>query len=126
MSADAIRIFKEDYFEDIVGVTRYDTEPLIHLVLKFDFNSGDENADRLAKRDYYYLKTKPFFPGIHLPSDKSIQENGYAEVSMDIIPNKELEGILLRYADTAKIVSPESFRERMLNRIQTIVNKQNE
>ncbi len=125
MSAEEIRVFKEDYFEDIVGVTRYDAEPLIHLVLRFDFTTGDENANRAAKRDYFYLKTKPFFPGIHLPSDKSVQENGYAEVSMDIIPNKELEGILLRYADTAKIVSPESFREKMLNRIQAIIDKQN-
>lgn len=125
MSIDELRDFKEDYFGDIVGVTRLEDIDPIHLVLRFDFNSGDEKTDKASKRDYYYLKTKPFYPGIHLPSDASIQENGYADVSMDIIPNKELEGILLRYADTAKIIEPEDFKYRFMSRIQKIVNKQN-
>ena len=43
---------------------------------------------------------------------------------MDIIPNKELEGILLRHADTAKIAEPADFREIMLKRIDNIVKKQ--
>ena len=123
MSLNEIREFKEDYFGDIVGVTRFDNPP-IHLVLRFEFNTGNEQQDKDSRRNYFYLKTKPFYPGIHLPSDAFIQEHGYADVSMDIIPNKELEGILLRYADTAKIIEPADFRDRMLNRIHQIVNKQ--
>ena len=121
-----IRDFKEEYFGDIVGVTRHDSIGSINLVLRFDFNSGDEAKDYAAKRDYFYLRTKPFFPYIIFPNDDVIESNGFAEVSMNIIPNKELEGILLRYADTAKIVGPADFREKMLERIQNIVNKQEE
>lgn len=126
VSVQDVHDFKEEYFGDIVGVTRVDTEPLIHLVLRFDFKTGDERKDRDAKRDYYYLRTKPFYPYISFSSEEEIKKNGYAEASMDIIPNKELEGMLLRYADTAKIICEEEFRARMLNRIQNIVKKQEE
>ena len=124
VSIQDVKDFKEDYFGDIVGVTRLDSEGPIHLVLRFDFNTGDPKQDNAARRDYYYLRTKPFYPYINFPREDSIKENGYAEVTMDIIPNKELEGILLRYADAAKIVGPVEFRDKMLNRIQDIVKKQ--
>ena len=126
VSVQDVKDFKEDYFGDIVGVTRIENGPRIHLVLRFDFNTGDEKKDNAARRDYYYLRTKPFYPYITFPKEKDIAQNGYAEVSMDIIPNKELEGILLRYADTAKIAEPADFREKMLKRIENIVNKQKE
>lgn len=124
VSVQDVKDFKEDYFGDIVGVTRIESEGRIPLVLRFDLNSGDEKKDNASRRDYYYLRTKPFYPYISFPCEESIKEKGYAEVSMDIIPNKELEGILLRYADTAKIVGPETFRNRMLSRINTILEKQ--
>lgn len=123
VSVEKLREFKESYFDGIVGVTRRDASP-IHLVLRFDFNTSDAQANKAALRDYYYMKTKPFSPDLHFPSDSKIQEDGFAEVWLDIIPNKELEAILLRYADTAKIIEPTDFRQRMLNRIYQIVNKQ--
>ena len=124
VSVQDIRDFKEEYFGDIVGVTRLDTEPCIPLVLHFDFNTGDAKKDNAALRDYYYLKTKPFYPYIAFSSEDFIQENGYAEASMNILPNKELEGILLRYADSARIIAPDDFQKKMLNRIQNIAKKQ--
>ena len=124
VSVQDVRDFKDDYFGDIVGVTRLDTEPSIPLTLRFDFNTGDETRDNAAKRDYYYLMTKPFYPYITFSNDDFVKQNGYAEATMDIIPNKELEGILLRYADTAKIVAPEEFRGKMIKRIKNIIEKQ--
>ena len=105
-------------------MTRLDSEGPIHLVLRFDFNTEDPKQDNSARRDYFYLRTKPFYPYINFPSEKEIEKTGCAEVSMDIIPNKELEGILLRYADTAKIMGDEPFRNKMLDRIRNIVEKQ--
>lgn len=124
LTVDDIKNFKESYFGDIVGVTRIDSEASIHLVLRFDFDTGNEKKDANARRDYYYLRTKPFYPYIIFPKESTIKENGYAEVSMDIIPNKELEAVLLRYADSAKIVEPDGFRNRMLRRIESIIQKQ--
>lgn len=124
VSIDDIREFKEEYFGDIVGVTRIEAEDRIPLVLRFEFNTGNDKKDYAARRDYNYLRTKPFYPYISFPSEESIKKNGYADITMDIIPNKELEGILLRYADTAKIVGPEGFRNRLLSRIQDIVERQ--
>lgn len=126
VSVQDVKDFKEDYFGDIVGVTRLDSEGPIHLVLRFDFNTGDPKQDNAARRDYFYLRTKPFYPYINFPSEKEIEKTGCAEVSMDIIPNKELEGILLRYADTAKILGDEPFRNKMLGRIRNIIEKQGE
>ena len=124
VSVQDVKDFKEDYFGDIVGVTRLDSEGPIHLVLRFDFNTGDPKQDNAARRDFFYLRTKPFYPYINFPSEKEIEKTGRAEVSMDIIPNKELEGILLRYADTAKILGDELFRNKMLDRIKNIAEKQ--
>lgn len=124
LTVQDIKDFKEDYFGDIVGVTRLDSERPIHLVLRFDFSTGDSKQDNAARRDYFYLRTKPFYPYINFPSEKEIEKTGCAEVSMDIIPNKELEGILLRYADSAKILGDEPFRNKMLDRIRNIVEKQ--
>ena len=126
VSVQDVKDFKEDYFGDIVGVTRLDSEGPIHLVLRFDFNTGDPKQDNAARRDFFYLRTKPFYPYINFPSEKEIKKTGCAEVSMDIIPNKELEGILLRYADTAKILGDEPFRNKMLGRIRNIIKKQEE
>lgn len=126
VSVQDIRDFKEDYFADIVGVTHLDNERRIPLVLHFDFNTGDEKKDNAARRDYYYLKTKPFYPYISFSGEEFIKKNGYAEAAMEIIPNKELEGILLRYADTAKLSGDEGFIKTMLDRIHNIVNKQEE
>jgi hypothetical protein len=125
VSLQEIRDFKEAYFGDIVGVTRIEGEP-IHLILRFDFSTGDLRRDNASKRDYYYLLTKPFYPYISFPSEDKIKTNGYADVEMDILPNKELEGILLRYADTARILSPKNFREKMMERITNILSKQTE
>lgn len=126
VSVQDVKDFKEDYFGDIVGVTRLDSEGPIHLVLRFDFNTGDPKQDNAARRDFFYLRTKPFYPYINFPSEKEIEKTRCAEVSMDIIPNKELEGILLRYADTAKILGDEPFRNKMLGRIRNIIEKQEE
>lgn len=120
-----VKDFKEEYFGDIVGVTRLDSGEPIHLVLRFDFNTGDSKRDNAARRDFYYLKTKPFYPYISFSNEDFIKHNGYADATMDIIPNKELEWMLLRYADTAKIICEGEFRDRMMIRIQDIVGKQN-
>ena len=124
VSIQDVKSFKEDYFGDIVGVTRLDTEPPVHLVLRFDFDTGDVKKDNAARRDYFYLKTKPFYPYITFSNDEFIRQNEYAEATMDIIPNKELEWMLLRYADTAKIICKDGFRDKMLKRINDIVKKQ--
>ena len=123
ISLEELKSFKEDYFEDIVGVTRNNTPP-DRLLLRFDFRTGDLERDNASLRDYNYLKSKPFYPDLHFSTDDFVREEGYAEVWAMIIPNKELEAILLRYADTAKIIGPEDFKETMMKRIRGIMRKQ--
>lgn len=74
------KIKPSDYFKDIVGVTRLD-KPIETIRLKF------------KKPRANYVMTKP----IH-PSQKVIEESN-AEVSLEIkvIPNKELESIILSF-----------------------------
>lgn len=123
ISLEELKSFKEEYFEDIVGVTRNDTPP-VRLVLRFDFRTGDPEKDNASLRDYHYLHSKPFYSHLHFSTDEFIREEGYAEVWTTIIPNKELEAVLLRYADTAKIIGPEDFRKTIMERIHRIKEKQ--
>lgn len=123
ISVDELRSFKEQYFGDIVGVTRLN-RPTCHLVLRFRFDTADHTHNRYARKDYLYLKSKPFYPYIHFPSDQSVEELGYADVSMDIIPNKELETVLLRYCDTATIVEPQELKELIIERSESIIRMQ--
>lgn len=123
ISLENLRAFKEQYFNDIVGVTHYNTSP-VTLVLRFDFNTGDPEKDSASRLNYNYLKTKPFYPYLVFPTDESIEVDGFAEVRTSIIPNKELEAILLRYVDAATIVEPLELRNRVIERAKDILRKQ--
>jgi predicted DNA-binding transcriptional regulator YafY len=96
----------DEYFEDVVGVTVNDS-PLEHVVVEVD-------NDLLP-----YVETKP------LHGSQKIKMRGAHStmVSLDVIVNHELENLLLCYIDKIRIVSPQLFRERMLERIKEAMAK---
>lgn len=92
----------DDYFEDCIGVTKPTDASLIKIELLA--------SPKLAP----YIKTKPLHG-----SQKKIEdnENGYL-FSIEIIPNYELEKLLLSFGEDLKIINPAPLKEKLKQRIQ--------
>ncbi len=88
----------ETYFDDIIGVTvRSKKKEVIRL--------------KFSKNRFPYIETK----AIH-PSQKYIdRENCIIEIS--VIPNNELEALILSFGKDVEVLSPASFR----NKIQSLI-----
>lgn len=86
----------EEYFFDLVGVTRPEGVELQDVVLQF--------SPKIAP----YVITKP----IH-PSQKHKNDPTGLEVRIKVIPNFELERLILSYGEQVKVVSPQDFKERI-------------
>lgn len=92
----------EDYFFDIIGVTRPEGVDLQEIVLKFSPEAAP------------YVITKP----IHA-SQKHISDSTGLEVKIKVIPNFELERLILSFGDQVKVISPQNFKERISLCFQT-------
>jgi predicted DNA-binding transcriptional regulator YafY len=91
----------EEYFFDLVGVTRPANAKLQDIVLKF--------SPEVAP----YVITKP----IHL-SQKHKNDPTGLEVKIKVIPNFELEKLILSFGEQVKVISPQDFKERISRRLK--------
>ena len=82
----------DDYFFDIVGVSFPPDGKVEKVLLQF------------APGRFPYIVSKP----IH-SSQKTISPNE-GLISLDIIPNRELESIILSFGDDVEVLAPESLR----------------
>ena len=99
----------DDYFSDIIGVTRLENQPVEVKILILD----SEQAS--------YIDTKP----LHQSQKKIKQvENGY-ETSISVIPNYELEKLILSFGERVKIISPVTLVEEFKKRIFKLYNNYN-
>lgn len=96
----------EDYFYDIIGVTIPEIKNLQEVVLEF----SPEQAP--------YITTKPLHPS----QKHKIGENGLT-VRLNVIPNYELERLILSFGDSVKVISPTSLREKISDRLQKASEK---
>jgi predicted DNA-binding transcriptional regulator YafY len=97
--------FKE-YFEDIVGVTKPENGKLIKIDLLF---SNDEAP---------YVLTKP----IHCSQKKKKHDETGLLVSIELIPNIELEKLILSFGGNVRVVSPREFANRIKSRLGHLIN----
>ncbi|NEW85302.1 MAG: WYL domain-containing protein [Mariniphaga sp.] len=91
-----------DYFFDIIGVTRMENEPLIDIKLW------------LTPEIVPYMRTKPLHPSQKGPT---LTNEGWM-MSIRVIPNYELSKLLLSYGSSVRVVSPQSFKESMINSLK--------
>lgn len=105
----------EERFEDIVGVTYLEDEPLTEIVLA-------------VKNSYMdYIDTKPLHGSQkRLSSDKQIEyhkkfqafeENTF--YSICVKPNRELYNLIYRNGDNILLISPDRIRENMIRELDT-------
>jgi predicted DNA-binding transcriptional regulator YafY len=98
----------EEYFDDVIGVTVPESEP-------------EDIVIKVAKKRYNYIKTKPLHMSQRVVEDK----NGYAIVSINVKVNNELEAMLLSFGSDVEVLSPVSFRTRIMEKIKAMNQKYN-
>lgn len=91
----------DEYFYDIIGVTRPNDADLQEIVLKF------------SPEITSYVITKP----IH-PSQKHKIESTGLDVKIKVIPNFELEQLILSFGEHVKVISPSNLKERISQRLK--------
>lgn len=95
----------DDYFYDIVGVSFPLDKTIKEVVLKF------------SEHRFPYIKAKP----IH-GSHRVINEEERL-ILLKLIPNRELESILLSFGDDVEIISPKELRGTIANKIKKSYEK---
>lgn len=99
-----------EYFEDIIGVTLNNEGKVEEVVIK------------VSNELLPYIKTKP----IHGSQKLKQQGSTDALISLDLIPNYELESLILSYGEGAEVLHPKGLRDKIKKRIElTFSNYQN-
>lgn len=89
------------YFNDIIGVTLIPGKSLERIVLRFSGNR------------FPYIKTKP----LHISQNILEEKLEYGIIEIFVIPNNELDAILLSYGEDVEILSPASLRSNIKSKI---------
>lgn len=95
----------EDFFSDFIGVTKTE-EALTEIRLLF------------TKAQAPYIITKP----LHETQKSSILDDGNLEVRIQVIPNYELESLILSYGEGVKILEPKSLKDKINSRIKRMLD----
>lgn len=91
----------EEYFEDIIGVTRHDL-PVEKVIMHFNRDAAP------------YIISKPLHGSQKIVRNSS---NGLT-LSVEIIPNFEFEAIILSFGENVVIIAPTHLRDKINSRIQ--------
>ena len=86
----------DEYFDDVIGVTLTDEKPE-KIVLRF------------SAKQYPYIKSKPIHGSMKMVSD----DEGI--VSINVIPNYELEALIGSFSNDVEVISPQWLREKIAN-----------
>ncbi|WP_299385809.1 WYL domain-containing protein [uncultured Lacinutrix sp.] len=99
----------EEYFEDIIGVTKPEDIALTKIVLKA--------TPQLAP----YIKTKPLHG-----SQKNVEENEESfTFSIEVIPNYELNKKILSFGNGIQILEPTKLREAIKEELANTIERYN-
>ena len=91
------------YFDDVVGVTvpyKEEERERLKILLQFD------------EARFPYIVSKPLHP-----SQKIIDEE-CRMVTIEVIPNNELDSLILSYGPQVKVIEPMEYRTRIVQRIK--------
>jgi len=96
------RVDFEDYFDDFIGVTKPKGKELTKIIIK--------TTSQLAP----YIKTKP----LHGSQTKIEETKDFYVFSIKVLPNYELEKLLLSHGEDIEVVAPPFFRNQLKKRIK--------
>lgn len=92
----------EEYFEDIIGVTRHDDVELQLIKLRFE--------PKIAP----YVLSKP----LHGSQRVIVNNELDLIIAIEVIPNYELETLILSYGEQVKVLEPESLQKVIRARVK--------
>ena len=96
----------QDYFSDMIGVSKSENAALEQIVLHFNQVTGK------------YMENK----SIHeTQKHKWIDENTL-ELKINVMVNYELERLILGYGESVKVIAPEHLKENIKNRLLNGIN----
>ncbi len=93
----------EEYFQDIIGVS-IENEPVQTVVLKVE------------KSLLPYIQTKPLHESQFI---KPFDDN-YGLVVIKVIPNYELESLILSFGERVEVLEPEGVKDKIIRRIKKL------
>ena len=102
---DNIIVNIDDYFSDVVGVTIPTNKEVVRVKLQF------------SEKRYPYIISKP----LHESMRKVDNDNHI--VAIDVIPNRELESLILSFGDDVEVLEPLEFRKLIANKIKSNYQK---
>jgi len=94
-----------DYFFDFIGVTKNESEELTEIKLW------------ISPEQVPYIRTKPLHASQKGPT---LTEEGWM-MTIKVIPNYELEKLLLSFGNSVRIESPEYLRAKIFNTIERML-----
>lgn len=95
----------EDHFYDIIGVTK----PKDNIVEEVELIFSEEQAK--------YIATKPMHPS----QRSTYLDSGELQVKISVIPNYELEMMLLSFGEKVVVRSPEYLKRQIMNRVGKVL-----
>jgi len=95
-----------EYFDDVIGVTVDKNGQTETILLK------------ITTTLFPYIQTKP----LHGSQKIKAETNEFALIELNLIPNYELESLILSYGEGIEVLSPESLRNKIKNRVQLVLN----
>lgn len=90
----------DEYFADVIGVTIPQNKDVVNVKLQF------------SEKRYPYIASKPLHESMRFID----RENRI--VSIDVIPNKELESLILSFGDDVEVLEPHEFRKQIATKIK--------
>jgi predicted DNA-binding transcriptional regulator YafY len=91
----------QDYFSDMLGVSKPIDQKLEEIILHFNKETGK------------YMQNKP----IHETQKHKWVNDETLEVKIKVIPNYELERFILSYGESVNVISPLFLKQKMKNRL---------
>jgi len=96
----------EEYFDDVIGVTVQNNEPVQRIEL------------RVSNQLFPYIQTKP----LHGSQKITKRDTDFTTIALNLIPNYELESLLLSLGEGIEVLAPETLRRKIYQRANDIVN----
>ena len=95
----------QEYFEDIIGVTKPVGSELIKIILHYFGKTGK------------YIESKP----MHVSQKSRWIDENTLEVNLELIINYEFERLILSYAESVKVLSPLTFVDTINKRLKNAI-----
>lgn len=93
----------DEYFKDVLGVTKREGQHAEKVLLKF------------PKNEYPYVATKPWHGSQH----KVAEDEQSVTIELDVVLNYELEQKILSWGDYVEVIGPQELRDKIKDRIQS-------